>query len=81
MTGHLHSYGKIIPTNTGGISQVRVNGDFSRGFDDSFKNNNTKWVEEIFHKLSKEISIYLVNMFIWEVTSARASYRPHLSKQ
>ena len=33
MIGQLQYYGKIILTNSGGVSQVRVNGDLSRVFD------------------------------------------------
>ena len=33
MIGQIQSYGKIVLTNDGGVSQVRVNGDLLRGFD------------------------------------------------
>ena len=41
ITGQLQYYGKIGPTNAGGISQVRVNYDLSRGFDTGCKNKKT----------------------------------------
>ena len=37
ITGQLQYYGKIGLTNYGGVSQVRVNGDLSRGFDTGCK--------------------------------------------
>ena len=33
MTGHIQYYGRIVLTNSEGVSQVRVNGDLLRGFD------------------------------------------------
>ena len=50
MTGHLQFYGKIGLINTGGVSQVRVNGDLLCVSDTSCK-KNTKRVEVIFHEL------------------------------
>ena len=38
ITGQLQYYGKIIVTNAVSVSQVRVNGDLSRGFNTGYKN-------------------------------------------
>ena len=51
--GYLQYYGKIGLTNTGGIIQVRVNGDLLRGFDTGCKIKNAKTVERILHELSE----------------------------
>ena len=40
-------YGEIGLTNAGGVSQVRVNGDLSRGFDTGCKNKNHMGVGNI----------------------------------
>ena len=64
MTGQLQYYGKIGLTNNGGVSQVRLNGDFLHGFDTGCKNKTTKRVEGIFHCLSEDIKMSLVKMFI-----------------
>ena len=53
MTGQLQYYGKIGLTNTGGVIQVRVNGDLLRGFDTGCKIKNAKTVERILHELSE----------------------------
>ena len=46
MSGQLQSYGKIRLTNTGGVNQVRLNSNVSRGFDTGCKNKNTnRWRE------------------------------------
>ena len=64
MAGHIHSYGKIGTTNSGGASQVRVSVNLSRGCDTGCKNKNTKWVEGIFNDLSEETRVSLVKMRI-----------------
>ena len=80
VTVQIQPYGKIGLTNAGGVSQVRVNGDLWRGFDTSCK-KNTKRVERIFHKLSEEIRVSLVNMFIEDAPSVHAAERLALSKE
>ena len=47
MTGHVQYYGKIGLKNSGGIIQVRVNGDLSCGFDTGCKNKNHTGVGNI----------------------------------
>ena len=80
MTGWVKYGGKIRLTNAGGVSQVRVNSNLSRGFDTSCK-KNSKRVERIFHKLSEEIRVSLVNMFIEDAPSVHAAERLALSKE
>ena len=81
MTGQIKSYGKIELTNSGGVSQVRVNGNLSRGFDTGCKNKNTKWVEGIFHDILKEAGVPLMNICIEDVPEERASDQIALYKQ
>ena len=80
MTGHLQFYGKIGLINTGGVSQVRVNGKLSRGFDTGW-GENTKWVEVIFHDLSAYMRLSLVKMHIEDAPVACADNILDLSKQ
>ena len=47
ISGQFQSYGKIVLTNDVGVSQVRVNGDLSRGFDTGCKNKNHTGVGNI----------------------------------
>ena len=61
--GQLQSYGKIGLTNSGYVSQVKVNINFSRAFDTGLQ-KNTKGVELILHKLSEEMRVSLVKMCI-----------------
>ena len=58
-----------------------MNGDLLHGFDTIFKNKNTKRVERIFHELSEEMRVSLVNMYIEDAPAARAADRLALSKQ
>ena len=39
MIGQIQYYGKIVLNNAGGVSQVRVKGNLSRGFDIGCKKN------------------------------------------
>ena len=64
MTGQIQSYGKIGPTNAGDISQIRVNGNLSRGFDTVCKNKNTTRVGGIFHNISEDMGVSLEKMRI-----------------
>ena len=80
ITGQLQSCGKKGLTNAVGVSQVRVNSYLLRGFDTGFKKNN-KWVEGIFHKLSEDMRVSLVNIYIEDVPEARADDQLDLSKQ
>ena len=81
ITGQLKSYGKIGLTNSGGVSQVRVNGDLSRVFDTGCKQKNTKRVEVIFHDLSEEMKMSLLKMYIDYAPEACAADRLAMSKQ
>ena len=81
MIGQIESHGKIGLTNAGYVSQLRVNGDLSCGFDTGCKTKNTKQVEGIFHKLSEDMSVSLVKMCIEDAPAARAADRLALSKQ
>ena len=56
--------GKIGLTNARGVSQVIVKSNLSRRFDTSYKNKITEQVEGILHKLSEEMRLYLVKMYI-----------------
>ena len=81
MTGHVQYYGKIGLKNSGGIIQVRVNGDLSCGFDTGCKNKNTKRVEGIFYKLSEEMMVYPTKMCIEDLPAARTANQLDISKQ
>ena len=73
MTGQLQYYGKIGLTNPRGVSQVRVNDEFSHEFDNSCKNINTKQVEGIFRNLSEKMKLSLAKMCIYDAPAARAA--------
>ena len=45
MTGQLQYYGKIVLTNAGGVSQVRVNSNWSHGFYTGCKKILNGWRE------------------------------------
>ena len=53
MIFQIQCYVKIGLNNSGGVSQVRGYGDFSRGFGTGCKNKDTKRVESIFYELSE----------------------------
>ena len=59
MIGQIQYYGKIVLITAVGVSEVRLNGNLSRGFDTSCKNKNTKRVQLIFHKISEKIRVSL----------------------
>ena len=59
MIGQIQYYGKIVLITAVGVSEVRLNGNLSRGFDTSCKNKNTKRVQLIFYKISEKIRVPL----------------------
>ena len=81
ITGQIQSYGILKLTNTGGVSQVRVDSDLSCGFYTGCKNKNTKRVEGIFHVISKEMRLSLMKMCIEGALAVCAADQLDLSKQ
>ena len=59
MACEIQYYGKIVLITAVGVSEVRLNGNLSRGFDTSCKNKNTKRVQLIFYKISEKIRVSL----------------------
>ena len=81
ITIQIKSYAKIGLTNAGGVSQVRFKVDLSCGFDTGCKSKNTKQVEGILHKLSEEMRVSLVKMYIEYALESRAYDQLAMYKQ
>ena len=62
MTAQLKYYGKIVLNSAGGVSQVKVNGNFLSGFDTGCPKKKNKGVERIFYKLLEEMRVSLEKM-------------------
>ena len=82
LTGQLQSFGRIGLTNAAGVSQVRTNGDFKRGFEAS-SSNKRKHANKMgfFHTLPENLRTSLIIMAMEHSPVSRNSDRLLLSKQ
>ena len=63
LTGQLQSFGRIGLTYAAGVSQIRTNGDLSRGFETSSSNKSNRAKKEgFFHTLPEELRNSLIIM-------------------
>ena len=82
LTGQLQSFGRISLTNAAGVSQVRTNGDLSRGFETSSSNKKTKTIRKgFFHTLPEELRNSLIIMALEYSPEAKRVDLILLSKQ
>ena len=81
MTGQLQCFSRVGLTNAGGVSQVRVNGDFSRGFGGNVRDSKKTRTEGVFHTLSEEMRRSLLTVAMEDASAARVDDNVALAQQ
>ena len=79
-TGEIQCFGRVGLTNAGGVGQVRINGDLSRGYD-SRTTKKHKLTRVIFHQLTDEMHTSLLITAMEDAPSVRVNDREALAKQ
>ena len=76
LTGQLQCFGHIGLTNSAGVSQVRTNGDLSRGFETSIsKKKNKSNTNGFFHTLTNDLRKSLIIMALEYSPETRKRYQ------